>query len=301
MDTDNRTVLLADAAVITAAISGTVNALGVWGNIITIIFIARTAGMRGYSGALMINQAVAEVMQEILSLVAMSLFLVRPRLVQLDIHIRLALFGLCGVISQSLSALSANLYLAICKQRRYKNMVTWNRFVIFLGCSWTFNSAIVCMYHFDPSFYVVDQMSHSDVLHINPTYSNCWFLILWVLNVAFVPLCTSATCFLKIRSNMKHPTMANLSPHNMDKVMLAQTVHIMTIIYLITLIPVIGASSVEVRTPGVKALFWAISSSFYILKLLIYVKLYTPFRETTKAMCCNFCQNRVGHIDHVSA
>ncbi|XP_046549402.1 somatostatin receptor type 5-like [Haliotis rubra] len=290
MDTENQTVLSLNAALVT----GSVNAVGIGGNIMVIIVIARTAGLRGFSGALMINQAVAEVLQEVVIQFLIYHFAVRPPMIQLTIHVRLLLFGLSGVVSHSLSALSTNLYLAICKQHQYKTMVTWKRIGAFLCCSWIFNVLIVSLYHVVPSFYEVNLESSSDFLNINLTPSNWWFFLLLAVNIVLVPISSAATCFLKIQSCMKCPTMATLGPRNMAKVKLSQTIHLTTIIYLITFVPVLLVISLKFHMPFGKAISWAICSSYYIIKLLVYLKLYKPFRTTMKGM---FCHNRVGDAD----
>ncbi|XP_067660289.1 melanopsin-like [Haliotis asinina] len=293
MNAENGTTLSLGAALIT----GTVNGVGIGGNILIILVIASTAGLRGFSGALMINQAVAEVLQEVVLQVLILLFSIRPPMIQLTIHVRLLLFGLSGVVSHSLSALSANLYLAICKQQQYMTMITWKRIGAFLCCSWIFNALIVNLYYVVPSFYAVDLESSFDFLNVNLTSSNWWFLVLLVVNIVFVPICSAATCFLKIQSYMKCPSMAALGPSNMSKVKLSQTVHLTTILYLISFVPVLVIISVKVHIPFGKAVSWAVCSSYYIIKFMVYLKLYKPFRETMKSMCCKTCQRRVGHAD----
>ncbi|XP_046341087.2 mu-type opioid receptor-like [Haliotis rufescens] len=294
MDSDNATVLFTGTAIITTAITGLVNAWGIIGNIVIIFIIARTPNMRGFSGALMINHAVADVIQESVSQIVVLLFAVGPRMVQLNIYLRLALFSLSGVVSHSVSALSVNLYLAICRQQQYKRLVTWKRVFAFMACSWAINIAISSLYHVVPSFYTVDLNSRSDIPYMDITPSNCWFYLLLVLNIVVIPICTAATCYLRIRSFMKCPTMSSMGPNNMNKVKLSQMIHIITIIYFLTFIPVFIIMSAKVQMQGVKTVIWAVNSSYYIIKLFLYLKLYKPFRETAKAICCNSCQNRLG-------
>ncbi|XP_046345827.2 allatostatin-A receptor-like [Haliotis rufescens] len=294
MDKDNATVLFTDTAIITAAITGLVNALGIIGNIVIIFILARTPGMRGFSGALMINHAVAEVIQESVIQIVIVLFVIRPGFAQFDIHLRLSIFSLSGVVSHSVSALSVNIYLAICRPLQYKRLVTWKRVFAFVAFSWTINIAISSLYHVVPSFFTVDLKSHSDIMYMDLTPSNCWFFLLLVLNILIIPICTTATCYLRIRSFMKCPTMSTIGPNIMNKVQLSQMIHITTIIYLLTFIPIFIVISVKVQIQGVKAGFWAVNSSYYIIKLFLYFKLYKPFRETAKAICPNSCQNRVG-------
>ncbi|XP_071094512.1 adenosine receptor A3-like [Haliotis cracherodii] len=265
-------------------------ALGAIGNILIIIIIARTPGMRGVSGALMINQAAADVIQKIISLVSIC---VAPfQMAQFQIHLRLSLFALQGVVSHSIAALSANLYLAICMQHMYKSKVTMKRVYVFLGCSWTFNIAIACTSHTVQSFHSVD-LTSLNIIHIRLTSSNCWFLVLMILNTIVAPFCLVAASFLRIRSFTNRPSMTNILPSSVRKVMLSHMIHIMAIIYLISSIPIFVAISVEVPLKGFKAIALTVNSIYHILKPFLYIKLYKPFRETVTAMLGNPCQNRV--------
>ncbi|XP_071094661.1 melatonin receptor type 1A-A-like [Haliotis cracherodii] len=292
MDKDNATVLFTDTAIITTAITGLLNALGIIGNIVIIFIIARTRDMRGFSGALMINHAVAEIIQESVIQIVLIYAYIRPGFVQFYIHLRLSLFSLSGVVSHSVSALSVNLYLAIYRQEQYKRLVTWKRVFAFMACSWTINIAISSLYHVVPSVYTVDLKSHSDIMYMDLTPSNCWFFLLLVLNILVIPICTTTTCYLRIRSFMKCPTMSTIGPNIMHKVQLSQMTHITTIIFLLTFIPIFIIISAKVQIQGVKAVFWAVNSSYYIIKLFLYFRLYKPFRETAKAICRNFCRDR---------
>ncbi|XP_046566010.1 mu-type opioid receptor-like [Haliotis rubra] len=290
MDMDNVTVLFTATELTSAYLLGTLHFLGVSANVIILIIIIGTAGMRGFSGALMINKVVAEIIQEIITLTAI---LVAPyQLVQFQIYLRLSLFALQGVVSHSICALSVNLYLAICKQLQYRSLVTWERIYKFLACSWIFNIVITSTYHFLPSMYTVDFTS-LNILHIHLTPFNFWILLIMILNIIVVPFCLVMACFLKFRISTHRLSMMMMSPRSVKKVKMSQFIHTVAAVYLLTLIPLLIAISVEVPLKGFKAIAWTVNSIYHILKPFLYVKLYKPFRETVNAMRCNSCEKRV--------
>ncbi|XP_067680246.1 rhodopsin, GQ-coupled-like [Haliotis asinina] len=274
MDHDNETIVLTDAVKAATAINGVVNAWCILGNIVNIVIISKTPGMRGFSGALIINHAAAEILQECVTQCIIFLYVVRPRIVQLDICLRLCILALSGVISHSLSAVSVNLYLAIFKLQRYSRIVTWKRVFAFLGWSWNFNIALSSLYYFVPSFYTVDYNASTDIVFTNITQSNCWFLVLILINVFGIPFCTATTCFLKIRSAVKRPTIATIGPNNAKKVQLSQVIHIFTMIYLLTYVPFVIVSLVNVKMEGIKAVLWTVHTSYHVTKLFLYFKVY---------------------------
>lgn len=251
--------------------------------------ITKTNALQGYSGKLLISQAVADICLEISTILIYIHVPLKTMIISPDFIRILTTLGIAfhGIVAYSIMASGWNLYLATCGHLTYRFDMTWRKLAKIILFSWLFNLVLPFLHYTTNDYFVWGER----LLRLFPTYTsrNWWFGVLCVTNVTLMPLCVTVGYFYKIRKYTRSlPAVVTNGEHSHTsrKIKLALMNIVIMILHITSFLPLHLVQACKVTTPGVSSFVAICYYSYHMFKIFLFMKLFKPFRKTIRSFCC---------------